>query len=55
MPAREKTGSAVRVCTAERVAKELAIRPEEVLVASTGVIGAPLNTDAMSEAVPRLS
>lgn len=40
--------------TAERVAKELSIRPEEVLVASTGVIGAPLNTDAVSEAVPAL-
>lgn len=40
--------------TAERVAKELAIRPEDVLVASTGVIGAPLNTDALSEAVAAL-
>lgn len=34
--------------SAEEVAKELSIRPEEVLVASTGVIGAPLNTDALT-------
>lgn len=34
--------------SAEEVAKELSIRPEEVLVASTGVIGAPLNTDAVT-------
>ncbi|MEW6666056.1 MAG: bifunctional glutamate N-acetyltransferase/amino-acid acetyltransferase ArgJ [Thermodesulfobacteriota bacterium] len=40
--------------TAERVAKELSIRPEEVLVASTGVIGAPLNTDAVSASLPAL-
>jgi glutamate N-acetyltransferase / amino-acid N-acetyltransferase len=40
--------------TAEGVAKELSIRPEEVLVASTGVIGAPLNTDAVTAALPAL-
>ena len=34
--------------SAEEVAKALSIRPEEVLVASTGVIGAPLNTDAVT-------
>jgi len=45
--------------TAELVARELRIKPEEVLVASTGVIGAPLNTDliegAMTELVRTLS
>jgi len=40
--------------TAEWVAKELGIAPEEVLVASTGVIGASLNTDAIAAAIPDL-
>ena len=40
--------------TVERVAKELGIGPEEVLVASTGVIGAPLNTDVIGKALPEL-
>jgi glutamate N-acetyltransferase / amino-acid N-acetyltransferase len=40
--------------TVERVAKELGIGPEEVLVASTGVIGAPLNTDLIGKALPEL-
>ncbi len=40
--------------TVERVAKELRIEAEEVLVASTGVIGAPLNTEAIGEALPEL-
>ena len=40
--------------TVERVAKELGIGPEEVLVASTGVIGAPLNTEVIARALPEL-
>jgi glutamate N-acetyltransferase/amino-acid N-acetyltransferase len=40
--------------TVERVAKELGLRPEEVLVASTGVIGAPLNTEVIGKALPAL-
>jgi glutamate N-acetyltransferase/amino-acid N-acetyltransferase len=40
--------------TAESVARELGIKAEEVLVASTGVIGAPLKTDLIEGAVPEL-
>jgi len=40
--------------TIERLAKELGIDPGEVLVASTGVIGAPLNTEVIGTAVPEL-
>jgi glutamate N-acetyltransferase/amino-acid N-acetyltransferase len=40
--------------TAELAAEELGILPEEVLVASTGVIGAPLNMDAIEAAIPDL-
>lgn len=40
--------------TIEGVAKELGIGPEEVLVASTGVIGAPLNRDVIGKALPEL-
>ncbi len=40
--------------TVKAVAKELGISPEEVLVASTGVIGAPLNTDVIGKALPDL-
>jgi len=40
--------------TVERAAKELGIGPGEVLVASTGVIGAPLNTDVIGKALPEL-
>ncbi len=40
--------------TAELVARELGTAPEEVLVASTGVIGAPLNMDLISAGVPGL-
>jgi glutamate N-acetyltransferase/amino-acid N-acetyltransferase len=40
--------------TAEKVARELGIRPEEVLVASTGVIGAPLDTARIEGAIPEL-
>jgi glutamate N-acetyltransferase/amino-acid N-acetyltransferase len=41
--------------TAELAAKALGIRPEEVLVASTGVIGAQLDMDKMSRAIPGLA
>ncbi len=40
--------------TAEMVARGLDISSEEILVASTGVIGAPLNMDAISRSVPGL-
>ncbi len=40
--------------TIERVAEELGIDPEEVLVASTGVIGAPLSTEVIGKALPEL-
>jgi len=40
--------------TAALVAKELGIEPEEVLVASTGVIGAQMNMGAVEGAVPQL-
>ncbi len=40
--------------TAELVADKLGIGSDEVLVASTGVIGQPLNVDNISEALPTL-
>jgi glutamate N-acetyltransferase/amino-acid N-acetyltransferase len=40
--------------TMEGIAKELGIGPEQVLVASTGVIGAPLNTELIGKALPEL-
>ena len=40
--------------TAELVADRLGIGSDEVLVASTGVIGQPLNVDNISEALPTL-
>jgi glutamate N-acetyltransferase / amino-acid N-acetyltransferase len=40
--------------TAEIAARELGVEPEDVLVASTGVIGAPLNVDLISQAMPGL-
>jgi glutamate N-acetyltransferase/amino-acid N-acetyltransferase len=40
--------------TIEGIAKELGIEPEQVLVASTGVIGAPLNTEQIGKAIPEL-
>jgi glutamate N-acetyltransferase/amino-acid N-acetyltransferase len=49
-----ETGLADARHTAELVSNELGIRPEDVLVASTGVIGQPLNMDLVSEAVPKL-
>jgi len=40
--------------TAELAARELRIRSEEVLVASTGVIGAQLDMDKVTRAIPEL-
>jgi len=40
--------------TAQGVARELGLAPEEVLVASTGVIGAPLNMAVIEQALPAL-
>ena len=40
--------------TAELAARELGIRPDQVLVASTGVIGAQLNMDLVGPAIPQL-
>lgn len=40
--------------TAEITARELGVEIEQVLVASTGVIGAPLNVDLISKAMPAL-
>ncbi len=40
--------------TAGLVAKALGLRPDEVLVSSTGVIGQPLNMDLISGAIPDL-
>ena len=40
--------------SAEILARELGVRPEDVLVASTGVIGQPLNVDLVADAVPAL-
>jgi glutamate N-acetyltransferase/amino-acid N-acetyltransferase len=40
--------------TIEGIARELGIGPELVLVASTGVIGAPLNTELIGKAIPEL-
>jgi len=41
--------------TAEFVAENLGIKPKEVLVASTGVIGAQLDMKLISEAIPNLA
>jgi glutamate N-acetyltransferase/amino-acid N-acetyltransferase len=40
--------------TADLAARELGIRPDDVLVASTGVIGRPLDTTAIAGAMPQL-
>jgi glutamate N-acetyltransferase / amino-acid N-acetyltransferase len=40
--------------TAEMIAGELGIKPKEVLVASTGVIGAQLDMDKVGKAIPDL-
>jgi glutamate N-acetyltransferase/amino-acid N-acetyltransferase len=41
--------------TAELVARELKIKPDEVLVASTGVIGSPLPMERIGLAIPQLA
>ncbi|MDB9823303.1 bifunctional glutamate N-acetyltransferase/amino-acid acetyltransferase ArgJ [Deltaproteobacteria bacterium] len=41
--------------TAELAARDLGIKPEEVLVASTGVIGAQLDMDKIEKAIPDLA
>jgi len=41
--------------TAELTARELGIKPEEVLIASTGVIGTQLDMGKLIEAIPRLT
>ncbi len=41
--------------TAELLAKELNIKTDDVLVASTGVIGVPLNIDAIKSGIPLLT
>ncbi len=41
--------------TAELVARALGIRSQDVLVASTGVIGAPLNMDLVSAVIPDMA
>jgi glutamate N-acetyltransferase / amino-acid N-acetyltransferase len=40
--------------TAEMIAKELGVNPDDVLVASTGVIGAQLDMDKVGKAIPGL-
>jgi len=40
---------------AELVARELGIKPDEALVASTGVIGTPLPVDRIERAIPELA
>jgi glutamate N-acetyltransferase/amino-acid N-acetyltransferase len=49
-----KTGLIDARRTAELIAEPLGIRPEDVLIASTGVIGNPMNMEAVSGAVPGL-
>ena len=49
-----KTGLNDARLTADLVAKELGVAFEEVLVASTGVIGQPLDMDLVSGAIPGL-
>jgi glutamate N-acetyltransferase/amino-acid N-acetyltransferase len=47
-------GMAAAVATAESVAQKLGCEPEQVLVASTGVIGVPLRVDRILRAVPSI-
>lgn len=49
-----KTGLDDARRTTELLAGALGLRPKEVLVASTGVIGKPMNMEAISNAVPSL-
>ncbi|MDR0324823.1 MAG: bifunctional glutamate N-acetyltransferase/amino-acid acetyltransferase ArgJ [Oscillospiraceae bacterium] len=44
--------NAWRVC--EALAKELSIRPDEIIINSTGVIGIPLPVETVTEAIPSL-
>ncbi|HET9178692.1 MAG TPA: bifunctional glutamate N-acetyltransferase/amino-acid acetyltransferase ArgJ [Terriglobia bacterium] len=49
-----RAGLAVAEQTAKAVAKMLGVRPEEVFVSSTGVIGTPLNLDLILHQLPAL-
>jgi glutamate N-acetyltransferase/amino-acid N-acetyltransferase len=49
-----QAGLAVARRTAEITAREVNVGPEDILVASTGVIGAPLNVDLICRAMPDL-
>lgn len=49
-----KTGMSDARLTVKGVAKELGVEPEDVLVASTGVIGRPLNMELVLAAIPGL-
>jgi glutamate N-acetyltransferase / amino-acid N-acetyltransferase len=46
-------GEAAVLATVERAAAELACRPEQVLVCSTGVIGVPLDTGRVADGVAK--
>jgi glutamate N-acetyltransferase/amino-acid N-acetyltransferase len=46
------TENAWKVC--EALAKELSIRPDEIIISSTGVIGVPLPADTVTAAIPQL-
>ena len=50
-----QAGMEASAASARAVAAELGCGPEEVLVASTGVIGEPLNVPALEKAVPELA
>ncbi|MCL1806819.1 MAG: bifunctional glutamate N-acetyltransferase/amino-acid acetyltransferase ArgJ [Oscillospiraceae bacterium] len=47
-------GEANAWATCEALAKELSIRPDEIIVNSTGVIGVPLKAEAIVNAIPAL-
>jgi glutamate N-acetyltransferase / amino-acid N-acetyltransferase len=49
------SGAAASAATCAAVAKEIGVRPEEVLVCSTGLIGVPLDIDRLLAAVPALA
>ncbi len=48
-------GIEIAEAMSELAAKQLGISPEDVIVASTGVIGQPLSIDPIAEALPRLA
>ena len=54
MPARVTPGLADTERTADLVGKALGISPDEILVASTGVIGQRLDMDKVKKAIPGL-